>query len=361
MQNVLRALHLTGARCAATGIALAALAGSAAAQPGPPDARRFAADSFWVVTWARGFDKEPDLVIEPRELVISGGAVIVLDAGTREVLVLDRRTGRTLKRIEPRGSGPGEFRRPTSLTTLHNGFGLLDQATQRFSALNLDGRLLWDIPAPSLSGVACAHSTTAITWKLSGSRNALQVIDTSGRRRATRSLPWQHSDKEQMTTAAVAAGPTSRGECVFARVFGPDFVILNPTGRQTQHRYIEAIPEPVIEVKRRTVEKSGGSSVVQETQSVKGNSSAMKSVVVGDTLIIQFAGLTSHKYRLLDYYLLPSGQYLHSRRLFAPVTGFTAAPDGSIIVTQIGELNSGISALRPSRTAPPARPAPARR
>src|SRR5690606_27457668 len=94
----------------------------AAGEAQQKEVRRFAADSFWVSAWQRGYAKESDLVVEPRELAIVGNRLVVLDAGTREVLVLDGTNGNLLRRLEARGSGPGEFKRPTSLAPLANAF-----------------------------------------------------------------------------------------------------------------------------------------------------------------------------------------------------------------------------------------------
>ena len=315
--------------------------------------RRFAADSFWVGVWQRGYTEEPDLVVEPRDLAVVGNRLIVLDAGTREVLVVDATTGKLLRKLEARGSGPGEFKRPGTITAMTRGFGILDQENQRFSALSLDGKLLWDAPAPGLSAVACAHSPTAVTWKTGGVRNAVVVVDSSGRTTATRSLPWTQQGREELSTSAVAAGPSNTGTCVFARRYGNDFVLMTASGAQSNHKYIENVPEPQVVVQRTTLERSGNSSVVQQTERTNAVSSALRAMVVRDTLIVLFAGATNDKYRLLDYYHLPSGQYVYSRRLRAPAVAI-ASSNGVFFVSEIMEEYAGFFALKPSYTKPSA-------
>ena len=323
------------------------------AQSGPNQKRTFAADSFWSVQWQRGYKMEPDLVVEPRELIVVGNRLVVLDAGTREVLVMDAVAGKLMKRLEARGNGPGEFKRPASLTALSNGFAILDQSVNRLSALSLDGKLLWDIQSPSFSAAPCAHSPTRVTWKARGAKNAIIVMDTAGRTLSHASLPWQDIEQQDMGTNAVVAGPTRDGICVFARTHGPGFVIRRSTGSLTNHQYVEATPEPRIEVKRQNVESSGGQSVVKEIQTFHGVASAMKAMLVHDTLIVQFAGDTQLKYRVLDYYHLPSGRYIHSRKLRAPVVSITAGPNGWFYATEMLEEYSGLTALRPAFTPPP--------
>src|SRR5690606_23909950 len=106
------------------------------------------------------------------------------------------------------------------------------------------------------------------------------------------------NNREQISTQAVAAGPSPTGACVFARTHGTNFVVVERNGSQKLHRYVEAIPEPKVVVKRKTVERTGNSSVVQETQLTESTAAAMRAIVVQDTLIVLFAGATNFKYRL---------------------------------------------------------------
>jgi hypothetical protein len=334
-----------------------ALPSESLAQKASNQTRRFAADSFWNVQWKRGYEKEPDLVVEPRELSTVGDRLLVLDAGTREVLILDASTGKSIRRFEARGNGPGEFKRPVSLTPLSNGFAILDQSVNRLSALSFDGKLLWDVQSPSFTAAACAHSPTQLTWKARGAKNAIVVMDTAGRTLLRASIPWPDLPGQDMGTNAAVAGPSSGGACVFARTHGPGFVIRQPNGVLTTHQYIEPTPEPRIEVKRQTVERSGDQSIVQETQVFNGVGSAMKAMIVRDTLIVQFSGSTAFKYRMLDYYHLPSGRYIHSRKLRAPAVAVTAGANGAFYLSEMLEEYSGIVAIRPSRTPPPKTPA----
>ena len=140
---------------------------------------------------------------------------------------------------------------------------------------------------------------------------------------------------------------------MFARTHGPGFVVRTPSGKLTPHQYIEAVREPEIEVKRATVERVGTDRIVQETQTFKGTAAAMRAMVVQDTLIVLFSGATNYKYRLLDYYHLPSGRYIHSRKLRAPAVSVATGPNGWFYVAEILDDFSGFFAQRPSMTPPP--------
>ena len=126
---------------------------------------------------------------------------------------------------------------------------------------------------------------------------------------------------------------------------------MSPDGRQTNHKYIEIVPEPEVAVKRATVDRSGKSSIVQQVQSTNAVSSALRAMVARDTLIVLFGGATDYRYRLLDYYHLPSGRYIHSRKLRAPAVAI-AASNGGFIVAEILDDYAGFFALKPSRTRP---------
>ena len=131
------------------------LSNAASAQVAPRhDGRTFAADSFWIRKWLRGGSKEADLLTEPRQVIVAGNTVVVLDEGTREVFAFDIANGQTRLNMKALGEGPGEFRRPARIVQTATGFAVLDHATARLTAFDSLGRMQWDAPLVGAIGTA---------------------------------------------------------------------------------------------------------------------------------------------------------------------------------------------------------------
>jgi hypothetical protein len=315
--------------------------------------RKFTADSFWTFTWTRGYDREEDLFIEPRIITHAAGAVVVVDLGSREVLAFDPATGKSLLRMPARmGSGPGEFKRPYNVIPVHNGFAIADQGNARLSAFDLRGALLWDSPLPEpMVGGLCVQSARRIVMKRYNS-DRVEARDTSGALIATSKVPWGKNSRESLSQGVQVVGPGPNGHCAILREFGGQFALVSPTGSMKTFSYVEQLPEPKVVSSSQVLEKNESGTIRQQTNSTTSRQSGLRGMIRRDTLIVQFGGESTQRLRLLDYYSLLDGRYIHSRVLPGGFVALTIAPDGTFLGTEIGGDNSGLLAMRPSRVAP---------
>lgn len=345
-------------------IALACIATPLGAQRGSPDTRavitrRFVADSFWTRLWYRGAAKDPDLFTEPREVVVSGDVVVVLDMGLREVSAFDVRTGATRLQLAARGEGPGEFKRPAHLVRVHDGFAILDHVTSRLSAFDLRGRFTWDTPITNAGGAEgmCVRRDGHVIAKMPGARDAIVTFDSTGRTVSRQSLPWPDGGIRTAGLSAFVAGPDASGHCVLARRFGSEWLVVGATGTLARRPYVSRHPEATVDVKTGAKKRIGNEGTFTRTEFTSNDAGASGVMTVGDTMIVRGGPAEPDGYRLLDYHLLPSGRYLHSRRLPSVFIATAVGADGTFYGTTIGEESGALIAFRPTAVKPASRPA----
>ncbi len=320
--------------------------------------RRFAADSFWTREWFRGAAKEPDLFTEPRQVVAASDIVVVLDVGLREVSVFDARTGVLRLQLAARGEGPGEFKRPSQLVGAGDGFGVLDQATSRLTVFDTQGRFTWDAPISGASGTEglCVRQDGHIVTKLLGSTNALHTFDSTGRSTSRRSLPWPDPGAKTSALMGFVAGPDTRGTCIVARRYGSEWLVIPRSGAMAKRPYVATHPEATITVKTSAKRRVGNEGTFVRTEFTSADAAVSNAMVVGDTAIVRGGPAERDGYRVLDYYLLPTGRYVYSRRLPAVFIATAAGPGGTFYGTTIGEESGALIAFRTSRERPAKKP-----
>ncbi len=322
----------------------------------------------WEIVWARGFSVHPDLFIQPRSIVLSGDHVVVLDEGTREITMIDRRSSSLIAGIEAtRGSGPGEVRSPSMLSPFPGGVAVYDPGNARVSAFNMSGKLLWDAQVAGTIEGLCIQGDA--TFSVVGSnKSKFQVMDTSGAVISSETLPWIKATEPGVAQSVKVAGPLPGGECVVTRSFGSQFGVAKPIGRApvnnaraantqknnaptsvaiTMHNYIETVAEPVV---KKTARELSGDSKEKTTQVVSTTSTAPSAggvATVGDTAIVRFIGNTGYATFLLDYYHMPDGKYLFSTLLPPGVIALTASGEGIYYATMITETMAGVLAMKP--------------
>ncbi len=328
-------------------------------------ARRFAADSFWVQLWGRGGRAEDDLFIEPRAITVIQNVVTILDLGTRELLAFSTRDGASLFTKESRGVGPGEFKRPARLIASPSHVGVLDQESARLSVFTARGALVWDTPIAQAADVesGCLLPDARAIIKVSGFDRALVVVDSAGRRARQFSLPQPKTDEPPPSIAqtATVAGPVMGDHCAVVPMFGAVWYTISPTGVVRTYPLIEPGAEAVVQTSSRVLERQRRDEMRQVTQRIESAPITSGAMSRGDTVIIVAAKTARDAYRLLDYYAVPSGQYLYSRRLPASFVGLAVDGSGTFFGTQIGSEFSVLSAIRPSATPPSATPPSAKR
>lgn len=319
--------------------------------------RTFRADSFWVHRWIRGGEDEEDLLIEPRGIAFARGVVAVLDLGTRELHALDASTGKTLFSKQAKGSGPGEFKRPALLLRDEDHFGVLDHETARLSVFTTRGVLAWDAPVESAFDVeaGCALPGARFLLKTSGFGKSLMLVDSAGRALGRYSVPRAAAGASapSFTESAKLTGPIRGDRCAIVPIFGANWFAIDARGSVTTHTYVEPGDAPVITVSTTVLEKNGRDEIRRATQTTNTSPVASAALHRGDTLIVIAGKSKRDAGRVLDYYVLPSGKYVYSRRLPMSYTSLTVAPNGVFFGTVIGPDWSMVTAFEPSRTAPP--------
>lgn len=315
--------------------------------------RVFAPDSVWEFVWIVGKDKTSGVFAEPRQIVANQEEVIVLDGATREVRVLDVATGRIQLTKPATGVGPGEFKRPALLVQSPEGFAVLDHASGRLSNFSLDGKLLWDFSVPGayeLAGI-CIPSGNAIVVQYNRLVDNVVHFDTAGRSLATTSIPWTNVKREVTLVGLTGymSNAVRPSGCAFAPLYGSEWVYqpADSSTPPTVHSFVEPGDEPVLETSERILAKDGKHVDIELAQRVNAPVVAQGVQAIHDTVVINAWTTKQFPRRILDYHHLPSGRYLYSRVLPFAVNGFAIAPDGTFIVSHIGETDQIVMAMRP--------------
>jgi hypothetical protein len=324
-----------------------------ASQPKLTLDRSFAADSGWEILWIVGRDKTSGVFAEPRQIIANEDRVVVLDGGTREVRVLDLTTGNIRLTKPATGVGPGEFKRPALLAQSPRGFAILDHASGRLSSFSLDGDLLWDIPLPDMFELAgiCIPNEESVIVQYNRLHDNVVHLDTAGRRLVTKFVPWTNMEREVVLVGLTGfmSNAAHSGGCAFAPLYGSEWVHqpANSDAPPTVHAFVEPGEDPVFETTERLLAKDGSKVDVELTQRTVAPVVAQGVQAIHDTVVINAWTTKQCPRRILDYHHLPSGRYLYSRVLPFVVNGFAIAPDGTFIVSHIGDTDQIVMAMRP--------------
>lgn len=321
---------------------------------GPAPTRTYAADSAWERLWMAGTEDTQGLFSEPRAIIAHRSHVIVLDAGTREVRVMDLQTGRIQLTMQSKGVGPGEFKRPSKLIKSPEGFAILDHESGRLSNFSIEGTLLWDFAMPDLFEVSgiCIPDGRTVVVHFSRARDNVIHFDTAGTRLSLRSIPWAHArtDMEAYANPGFVSNATPDFGCALSPVYGEQWAVLpaQPDQSPSVHPFHEPGVEPVFEASERVLERISGKVAVEIIQRTDASVVAQGVQAIHDTVVINAWTTRQFPRRILDYHHLPSGRYLYSRVLPFSVNGFAIAPDGTFIVSHIGETDQIVMAMRPT-------------
>jgi hypothetical protein len=317
--------------------------------------RRLRPDSVWRKVWSIAEDESTDRFIEPRSVVATGDLAVVLDDGTREVHALDARTGATRFVLKPTGQGPGEFRRPAKLAATPTGFAVLDHANARLTAYDRRGKMEWDAILSDVFSIGglCIGPGPRIVATMDRRDSSIVEFDTTGRRRAMRSIPWQELVRGgvDFTYAHSASSASPSGACVVAPLFGAEWAAIPESGPSRTYRVLDPGPQPVVVVTERVLERTLSKVIVQGNHQSDTPQASRGALVLGDTAIVYAAISKEFPLRMLDYYRLSTGEYLYSRKLPFVANGVTVGRDGTYYLTSIGPTRNVIIALRPATVA----------
>lgn len=323
---------------------------------GRPGVRQFRTDSFFIREWIRGGAKEPDLFVEPREIAVTQSAVVVLDAGTREIHVLDLRNGSKRLVLKATGEGPGEFKRPMHIATTARLIGVLDQATSRITVYSDSGRYLWTTHVPEGPSVEamCMLPRGRLRVKYLGVVGALATIDSAGQIVSRRSLPASPELQKapSFANSAFLADGCTDGVMSLAPSFGASWYSVAENGASKRFAYVEAGRDAIITLNKRNVDRSRSLKADQLIQTTEVNAIARGAMQRGDTIIIEAGATKSLPYELIDYYRANDGRYLYSRHLPFTPSALAITPDGRLIAAIIGDETSSIVQLSTTPLAP---------
>ncbi|WP_411281426.1 6-bladed beta-propeller [Gemmatimonas sp.] len=321
-----------------------------------PAVRQFHADSFYIREWIRGGAKEPDLFVEPREIAVTRNAVIVLDAGTREVHALDLRDGSKRFLLKASGEGPGEFKRPTHIATTTLLVGVLDQATSRITVYSDSGRFLWTTHVPDGPSVEamCLLPRGLLRVKYVGAMSALATIDSTGRMLSRSSLPVTSELQKAPTFAnsAFLADGCADGVMTLAPSFGRSWYRVALNGATRRFAYVEGGRDAVITRKKRTVDRTRAETSDQLTQTTDVSAITRGAMQRGDTILIEAGATQRLPYELVDYYGARNGAYLYSRHLPFTPSALAITSDGRLIAAFIGHETSSVVQLSTTTLSP---------
>ncbi len=322
----------------------------------PPSIRRFHADSFYIREWVRGGSKEPDLLVEPRQLAVTQSVVVALDLGTREIHALDLKTGAKRFVLKATGEGPGEFKRPVHIATTSQLVGVLDAVTSRVTIYSDSGRYLWTtrVADGPMVETMCLLPRGVIRVKYLGAVNAIATIDSSGKTLSRTSLP---------VAAALQKGPSFANSayiadgCVgesmaIAPFFGGSWYSVAANGAARRFPYVEGGAEAVVATKQRRLERTTSHVTTQITMTTEVSPIARGAMQRGDTVMIEAGATKLHPHQLLDYYRASDGAYLYSRQLPFIPTALTIAANGRIFAASIGSETSLIVSLETTPLSP---------
>ena len=320
-----------------------------------PIVRTFAPESAWKRLWVVGSDSTSDTWVEPRQLVLNGDMVVVLDDGTREVRGLDTRTGATRMLLLPRGQGPGEFKRPSLLANTPSGFAILDQANGRITAFDRVGKLEWDAvftDAINVRGLCISDGPRVMTYH-NRRDSALVEYDSTGRRTAVRSIPWATSDTaaEGFAYTSYISDVGASGSCVLAPLFGARWGVIAPTGPVRMFALKEPGASATTLTTTRILDRSNGKITFVQPETSESPQSSRGALIHGDTAIVYAAHTKQYRLQILDYYSLRTGAYLYSRRLPGVLNALTIGDDGTFYATAITNSAQVVVAMKPTRVA----------
>lgn len=318
--------------------------------------RKEAADSIWKKIFVIGGETNSDTFVEPRQLVVTGDVLVVLDAGTREVRGFDAHTGQPRFVLKATGVGPGEFRRPSQLASTPTGFGILDQADARFTTFDRKGTAQWTAVVSnvfSTNGI-CVQNAVGIgmrvTSTISRHDSSIVAFDSTGKQRAVLTIPWKEYVRGGVEFAynhhAIVSSPG--GDCVVAPMFGSEWAVVPARGAPRVYRYVEPGPQPVVAVNDKVLERTITKVTIQHAQTSDTPQAARFVVSRGDTVIVNAAASKTFPSRWLDYYRLSTGQYLYSRKLPVACVGIAIADDGTFYLSVITSTQQFVVAMRPS-------------
>ena len=314
------------------------------------DGTRVMRASSWAPAWTAGGTSADTFLLQPLALTADEEHVYVLDRGGSRVVALRAVDGSVAWLAGREGSGPGELERPQGITRSPRGEVVVsDAGNGRLTVLGTDGRFRRTIAlsTPPYFDNLCALAGGSMLVRSIGPVDPVFRVDTTGAAFGTPSLPWK--DLNGLHGAIARQGwlvnVPGTGDCVFALRLGRGFTRYSAGRFGPAHPYVEGYDVPATEVQRGSRGEFKGESVTGLVEAARGIG------VSGTELMVAFWGRSERQGRVLDYYDLRSGAYLHSEPL-PYFEGFAAAGGRAYLLTSIGGYPA-VTALQRTTAARP--------
>jgi hypothetical protein len=302
----------------------------------------------WTPAWTAGGTSADTFLLQPLVVTADDEHVYVLDRGGSRVVALRAADGSVAWLAGRAGSGPGELKRPQGITRSPRGEVVVsDAGNGRLTVFGTDGRFHRTVAlsAPPYFDNLCALADGSMIVRSIGPVDPMFRVDTAGKTLETPSLPWRDLNGPQGAIARQGwlANVPGTDDCVYALRLGRGFTRYSAGEFGPARPYLESFDVPATQVERGPQGEFRGESVSGSIEAARGIG------VSGTQLMVAFWGRSEQQGRVLDYYDLRSGAYMHSEPL-PYFEGFTAAGDRAYLLTSVG----GYPAVRALRRTEPA-------
>lgn len=291
-------------------------------------------ESSWAPAWTAGGTSADTFLLQPLTLTADDEHVYVLDRGGSRVVALRATDGSVAWLAGREGSGPGELKRPQGITRSPRGEVIVsDAGNGRLAIFGTDGRFRRTVAlsTPPYFDNLCALADGSVVVRSIGPVAPVFRVGRDGESLSTPPLPWKDLNGRYRAVARQGwlANIPGTDDCIYALRLGRGFTRLSNDRFGPAHPYVEAFDMPPTEVQR-------GPHGEFKGERVSGSIEAARGIGVGGTqLMVAFWGQSERQGRVLDYYDLQSGEYLHSEPL-PYFEGFAAAGDRAYILTSVG-------------------------
>jgi hypothetical protein len=292
---------------------------------------------------------EDTAFFDVRRIAADAHGIRVLDGSGYRVALVDWE-GRIRWHAGRRGSGPGEFANPRALAVDGGGTSwVLDVETHRITGVDLDGRLIAELPLFDLDFVPHEFGVDGPGDRFFFARpdGGIRPVELrrDGRARSGPRIRFPGSrDAPGLALQGDIHSEPGSDRWVMALSMGDWLLrfqgleVLDPL-----RPWVEEVPLATVEV---TVEGTPGSGTFSRTQQVVDPVfAAQGGAILGSRILVRFGGRTGYRHRLLEIYDLDDGTYRGS--LLLPSTGWVAAWDDRIVLGR-NTPHPQLVVLRPS-------------
>jgi hypothetical protein len=292
---------------------------------------RIIRDPTWAPTWTAGGTSKDTALLLPLALAADDEHVYVLDKGANRVVALRAADGSVAWFAGREGSGPGELKRPQGITRSPAGEVIVsDAGNGRLAVFGTDGRYRRAIAVrtPAYFDNVCALDDGSVLLRSLAPVEPVFQLDRDGAPLSTPALPWDDLNDRYRSVARQGwfARDPATGDCIYALRLGRGFTRYSAGRFGRAHAYVERYDVPATQVQRGPDGQFRGETVSDNVEAARGIG------ISGPHLLVAFWGTSHRQGRVLDYYDLQSGKYLHSEPL-PYFEAFTAVGDRAYIVT----------------------------